>query len=284
MPSLIVWSAQTIKEPVVILLETVALYCCVRLRLTRGAVRYLILVSVCIILLLPFRFYASYITAIAVVLSLALPNPKKRKFALGSSIVVAAILGGTVGLSGLLAKQEATFGSFDVNNVQTFRRSVSKGTGSGVQSNYDLRTTSGFIAGTAFGAAHLLFAPFPWQLVRGSERMALTAPELLVWWAMIWIALIPGIRRAIRECFNDVVPILFFICALGLLYSAMFGNVGLAYRQRAQLIPWLASFAAFGLEERMLKRKRESLQPGVLVPIIGRRSLGTQSKAARSAL
>jgi len=282
-PSLIIWSAQTIKEPVVMLLETIALYCCVQVRLARVTVRHFLLVSVCIVLLLPFRFYAAYITGVAVVLSLALPNVKRRKLSLGSSLALAGILGGTIAVSGLLAKQEARFGSFGTKTVQTFRESVSKGTGSGVESHYNLGTGSGFISGTAIGAAHLLLAPFPWQLVRGSERMMLTTPELLAWWYMIWIALIPGIRRAIRECFNDVVPLLFFICTLGLLYSAMFGNVGLAYRQRAQLIPWLASFAAFGLEERMLKRKRESMQPGVLVPIIGCRSLGTQSRAAKSA-
>ncbi len=33
-----------------------------------------------------------------------------------------------------------------------------------------------------YGGAHLLLAPFPWQLGGASLRMILTLPELLFWW------------------------------------------------------------------------------------------------------
>src|SRR5215470_3679828 len=38
-PSLIIWSAQTVKEPIVIMLEAVALYACVHLKITGFSVR-----------------------------------------------------------------------------------------------------------------------------------------------------------------------------------------------------------------------------------------------------
>jgi len=44
----------------------------------------------------------------------------------------------------------------------------------------------------------------------------------------------------------------------------MFGNVGLAYRQRAQLVPWLLIFAMVGLEQRALRRlaaRRAAIEP-----------------------
>jgi hypothetical protein len=47
---------------------------------------------------------------------------------------------------------------------------------------------------------------------------------------------------------------LFFILGLGVLYSMMFGNVGLIFRQRAQLLPWLLIISAVGLEQRALKK------------------------------
>src|SRR5207302_1513906 len=56
-PSLIVWSAMTIKEPIVILLESVAIYTCLRMHAVGPAPRYLLLCIASFILLLPFRFY-----------------------------------------------------------------------------------------------------------------------------------------------------------------------------------------------------------------------------------
>ena len=36
--------------------------------------------------------------------------------------------------------------------------------------------------------------------------------------------------------------------------SMMFGNVGLIFRQRAQLLPWLLIIAVVGLEQRALQK------------------------------
>jgi hypothetical protein len=73
---------------------------------------------------------------------------------------------------------------------------------------------------------------------------------------------LPGLWHAIKNRFNEIQPVLFFICGLGMLYSLMFGNIGLIYRQRAQLIPWLLIFAMVGLEQHFLRRlaRRERLQ------------------------
>src|SRR5207244_844272 len=57
-PSLVVWSAQTLKEPWVIFLETVALYGCINLKTKGLATRHLVLCILAIVFLIPFRFYA----------------------------------------------------------------------------------------------------------------------------------------------------------------------------------------------------------------------------------
>ena len=97
--------------------------------------------------------------------------------------------------------------------------------------------------------------------------MVLTTPELVVWWWVFFVGVLPGIWHAIRNRFNEIQPLLFFLLGLGVLYSLMFGNIGLAYRQRAQLLPWLLIFAMVGLEQRNLRRiaKRQPMtiaQPG----------------------
>jgi 4-amino-4-deoxy-L-arabinose transferase-like glycosyltransferase len=256
-PSMIIWSAQTVKEPVVILLEIVALYCCLRLKVLGFSLRDILLCGLATVLVIPFRFYAAYVIAAAVALTLILPQFGKRKLRLGSVILLAGIIIPIVAMSGALARHEREFESFDLKFVQKFRTNVAVGNlgvGSGVETNYDLQTPTGLGLAVVVGAAHLMLAPFPWQLGGGSLRMALALPELLVWWWLFFVGVVPGFWYCIRKRFSEVQPILFFIVGLGLLYSLMFGNVGLVFRQRAQLLPWLFIFAAVGMERRWMKR------------------------------
>ncbi|PYP86058.1 MAG: hypothetical protein DMF61_14585 [Blastocatellia bacterium AA13] len=255
-PSMVIWSSQTVKEPVVILLETIALYCCVRLKVSGFSVRHLLFCALAIVLVIPFRFYAAYIAGGAVALALILPQFSKGKTSITSLLGVAALVVPMVVMSGVLVQHEAEFEKFDLKQIESFRGNIAKDTGSGVDNPYDMRTSSGFGLSVVVGGAHLLLAPFPWELGGGSLRMALTLPELLVWWWLFFAGVLPGMWFAIRKRFNDIQPMLFFLFGLGLLYSMMFGNIGLIYRQRAQLLPWLLIFAAVGVERRA-RRKSE---------------------------
>jgi hypothetical protein len=256
-PSMIIWSAQTVKEPVVIFIEMVALYGCLRLKKHGFSLRDILLCGIAMVVVIPFRFYAAYIIAAGVTLSLILPQFGKKKFTFVSALVLAAMVLPIVLMSGVLAKHEKQFEGFDLKYVEKFKKDVSvgnMGTGSGVEGNYDMETPGGFTIAIAIGAAHLLLAPFPWQLGGGSLRMVLTLPELITWWALFFIGVIPGFWYTVRHRFSEVLPVLIFLFGLGLLYSMMFGNVGLVFRQRAQLLPWLFIFAAVGLELRAIKR------------------------------
>ncbi len=269
-PSMIVWSAQTVKEPVVILLEVIALYACVHLKLSGFSVRYILLCVAAILLLLPFRFYAAYLAAAAAMLALIIPQLGKKGLSVPSGIAIAALIIPLAISSGILARNQADFEKFDINQVQKFRRDIAAGTGSGVQGGYDLRTTSGLVLGTSVGAAHLLLAPFPWQMGGGSLRMLGTLPEVVVWWWLVFMGLLPGLWYAIKTRFSELQPFLFFLIGLGLLYSMMFGNIGLIVRQRAQLLPLLLVFAMVGLEQqaikKLLKRRSQAGAPVIAQP------------------
>ena len=259
-PSLLVWSAQTVKEPVVILLETVALYACVHLKLSGFTVRYVLLCGLAIILLLPFRFYAAYLAAAAAMLALAMPALSKRKSSFVAGLAIAGLLIPLAISSGVLARNEAQFERFDANYIRTFKQGVAYKQGSGVTSNYDLQSPTGFLLGVTVGGAHLLLAPFPWQLGGASLRMLLTLPEMLIWWWLFFWGVVPGFWLAVRRRFAEIQPLLIFIFGLGLLYSLLFGNVGLIVRQRGQLLPWLLIFAMVGLEQAMLRRRQKQLE------------------------
>jgi 4-amino-4-deoxy-L-arabinose transferase-like glycosyltransferase len=265
-PSLIIWSAQTLKEPVIIFLEALALYACVNLKLSGFSVKYGLLCAAAIILLPPFRFYAAYLASAVAIMALVIPRigaqinarigKRESSFkATLAALVVAALVAPLVLSSGYLARDEAYLERFtQLKEIERFRTNVAIGYGSGVESGYDLGSPTGLGMAIMVGGAHLLLAPFPWQLGGGSLRMLLTAPELAIWWWLVFAGLIPGLWHVCRRRLADVQPMLFFILGLGLLYSMMFGNVGLIFRQRAQLLPFLLIIAIVGLEQRALKK------------------------------
>lgn len=268
-PSLMVWSAQTVKEPVVILLETIALYGCVQLKRSGFTLRYVVLCGAAIVLLLPFRFYAAYLAVAAATLALILPQIGKQKSSMVAGLAIAALIIPLAISSGVLARNEAQFERFDIGYIRSFQRGVSTGQGSGVVVGYDLSTPTGLLMNTAVGAAYLLLAPFPWELGGASLRMLLTLPEMLVWWWLFFRGVVPGLWLALRRRFGEIQPLLIFIAGLGLLYSLMFGNVGLVVRQRAQLLPWLLIFAMVGLEWRDQRRqlRRQQVAAELAIPI-----------------
>jgi len=259
LPSLIVWSAQTVKEPVVIFLETLALYGCVNLKRSGFSVRHVVLCAVTAILVIPFRFYVAYIVAGTIVFSLLLPQFTRRKMSLSSALLVVLLFGPLLTLSGVLIRHEARFDRFDAKFIASYRHGLTVGAGSGVDINYDLNSNQGLAMAILTGGAYLLLAPFPWEL-GGSLRKILTTPELFVWWWLVTVGLIPGLWYTVRKRFSDVQPLLFFVIGLGLLYSVTFGNVGLAYRQRAQLLPWLVIIAMVGLERRAVNRRMKEVR------------------------
>lgn len=266
-PSMITWSAMTIKEPVVIMLETIALYACTRLRQDGISPRHLILSVLTILLLVPFRFYAAYVVAAAMLISLLAPALFQPKSAV-ASLSLCALLVPIIAATGLYARHEANFKKFDLDRVQEIRSfsagNNQTGTGSGVGTE-DVRSSHGLVYGMTIGAAHLLLAPFPWQLGGGSLRLVLTFPELMYWWWLVAVGLRPGLVYCLRYRLADVRAILILLLGFGLLYSLTFGNVGLVFRQRSQLLPWLFIISAVGLEQRELRRRSQTT-PGELSP------------------
>lgn len=257
-PSMIIWSAMTVKEPVVIFMETVALYACIRLHKAGFSPRHVLLCAASILVLTTFRFYAVYIVAAAVVFSLLLRGTVSLRSGIAAVILTAGLVPVIAG-SGIFARNEATLELYDLKGIAIYKQAIStggaaNGAGSGVASDYDLRTPNGFSLALGVGAMHLLLAPFPWELGGASARMALTIPELVVWWWLFFVGVVPGTRYLLRTRLRDIAVVLLFMLGFGLLYSMMFGNVGLIFRQRAQLIPWLLIFAMVGLEQRALRR------------------------------
>src|SRR5206468_9409648 len=102
-------------------------------------------------------------------------------------------------------------------------------------------------------------APFPWQV--SNLRQTITLPEMIIWWAAFPM-LIMGLWFSARYRLRQISPILMFTVMLSLAYSVFQGNVGTAYRQRAQLLVFYFLFVAVGyvlMQEKREERKRQEL-------------------------
>ena len=165
-PSLIMWSAQTLKEPVVILLECLVIYGCASMRQRGKAIPSILLIASAIVLLIPFRFYAAYIASAAVILSFLFgsmsttrdTSTKSLYFVLTSiTFLVLAFF--------LLSREKETelMSGFDLAGLEKYRNNMaadtSMGSGSNVKIDSDLQSPGGFSASLLIGAAYLLFTP-----------------------------------------------------------------------------------------------------------------------------
>ncbi|MGH7821713.1 MAG: hypothetical protein ACREQ9_18275, partial [Candidatus Binatia bacterium] len=255
-PSLIVWQAQTIKEPVVLFLEALALYACVRLKDTLSP-RHVIVAALALLALLPFRFYAAYVLGGAMLLGLMLPFARKRATSRIAGLALLACVLPVLIVSGLSAHHQATLENYSLERIESIRKYDLKTSGSSVDINYDVSTPTGKVMTVLAGFGYFVLAPFPWQIASGSARMVFTLPEILAWWWMVFAGLYAGLKYAIGRRLADTRVILLFIGGMVLIQSLTFYNVGLAYRQRSQIIPWVVMLALVGFE-RKLRAKETS--------------------------
>jgi len=141
--------------------------------------------------------------------------------------------------------------------VQTARSDQAQTT-SGFSQDVDVSTTFGAMSAIPVGLIYLLFAPFPWQLA--NLRQSITLPEMLVWWGSFPL-LVMGVWFTVKYRLRQALPILIFTSMLTLAYSIFQGNVGTAYRQRAQILVFYFIFVAVGAV--LVKEARESRRENV---------------------
>lgn len=241
-PSMILWSSIALKDALMSLLIVLCLHSCVRLKERFG------FWPVVGLLLTPLamqtvRFYMFYFITFAVLTSLLID----RGLGLVTGIYKQLLIGGAavallavVGLTGGIV-QGTEFLNFE--KASTFRHGMAATANSGFDHHADVSTPLKALLYLPIGMASLLFSPFPWQFT--TLRSLFAAPETFVWWLML-PSLVRGIAFAVRKRFAQTSPLLIFSLVLTCGYSLVQGNVGAAFRQRAQIFTLLFIFAALG--------------------------------------
>ena len=219
----------------------------------RLSTKYFALLLLALYGLFTLRFYIFYMTAAAVLGAFFIGMRVQTTRNMARQFAVVAAMGLALTYLGVLrgaGAQIETYGDLDA--VQRSRSDLAQ-SNSGFSQDIDVSSTSGALSAIPVGLIYLLFAPFPWQLA--NLRQSITLPEMLVWWASFPMLVLGG-WFTIRYRLRQALPILIFTSMLTLAYSIFQGNVGTAYRQRAQILVFYFIFVAVGIV--LIKERREN--------------------------
>lgn len=256
-PSLVLWSSQGLKDgPIVFFLAL-----CILATLKLGEKfnsRYVVILLCSLFALLSLRFYVFYMISVAIGGAFIIGMQKLTPTTVVRQFIIMVTLGLALTYMGITRYANVQLESYgNLERIQRSRLNASSAQ-SGFGKDVDVSTAQGALSTIPSGLLYLLFAPFPWQLI--SLRQSITLPEMIIWWASFPV-LILGLWFSIKYRLRQISPILIFTVMLSLAYSVFQGNVGTAYRQRAQLLVFYFIFVAVGyvllLEKREEKKRRE---------------------------
>ena len=260
MPSMILWGSTAIKDVPVTFAIVVSLSSCVALR--KGLTLWnLTGVIVPLVAIQAMRFYIMYFVIFAILVALVIDRGARAFTGAYRQIVLVVAFAGLFLLLGLADRAEDDASRYlSLEYVSQYRRGMAMTAQSGFDLDVDISEPGSALAFLPVGLAHLLLAPFPWQMV--SLRPLIAAPETIFWWTMV-PATIRGIVFAFRKRFEETAALMVFSVSLACAYSLVHGNVGSAFRQRAQILVFLFIFSAVGAY--VSKARAAGIDPDKLV-------------------
>lgn len=259
-PSLVLWSAQGLKDGPIVFCLAVAILATLRLG-EKLTLKYILVLVVALLSLIALRFYVFYMISVAIAGAFIIGMQRVTATSFIRQFSAIILLGLALTYIGVTRSATANFERYgNLKQLQVSRKDQARSAESGFGQDADVSNTSGALSTIPMGVIYLLFAPFPWQIT--SLRQSITLPEMVIWWASFPM-LILGLWFAIKYRLRMISPILIFTVMLTLAYSVFQGNVGTAYRQRAQLLVFYFIFVAVGfvlMKEKREERKRRELE------------------------
>ncbi len=253
-PAFVIWSSQLLKDGLIIFLLVLIMTMVLQLQQRLSFSSILILLCA-LFAILALRFYIFYMVAIAVAGSFIVGVGESVKSIVRGFAALILIGSGLIyfGVLRTASDEMEKFGSLE--RVQISRQDLARSAESGYGEDLDVSTVGGAIGVLPLGFVYLIFAPFPWEVT--NFRQAITLPEMLIWWSAMPL-LVAGLLYTIKNRLRNSIAILVFTLILTVAYSLFQGNVGTAYRQRAQIQVFLFMFIAVGWtlwQERKENRK-----------------------------
>ena len=252
-PSLVLWSAQGLKDAPIVFFLVLAILASLRLS-EKLSVKHVAILIAALFSILSLRFYVFYMIVVAIAGGFLIGLQKITATNFARQFIVILLMGVSLTYLGVTRYANAQLSRFGTLEAVNRSRTDLARAGSGFGREVDVSTTEGAISTIPIGLIYLLFAPFPWQLA--SLRQSITLPEMIIWW-LSFPLMVLGVWYSIKYRLRQISPILLFTTMLSIAYSVFQGNVGTAYRQRAQLLVFYFIFVAVGFV--LLKEKKENL-------------------------
>jgi hypothetical protein len=260
-PAMIMWSAQVLKDGLIIFLLVLSITLVLTLQKKFNYFHVIVLV-LALFGILALRFYIFYMVVLAIIGSFIAGSNLSIESLIRRSLAVVGVGVALTLIGGLQTAQKDYDDYMTLERVNISRKDLASA-GSGFAEEVDVSTPAGAIAAIPVGFIYLLLAPFPWQI--SSVRSALTLPEVVLWWSLIPF-LVAGLWYTVKYRFRSSIAVLLFTFMLTIAYSIFQGNVGTAYRQRTQIQVFLFIFIAVGwtirkeVEENRKEQRRIKVQ------------------------
>ena len=241
-PSLILWSVLNIREAPTIFLLVSATCSFARFQ-QHASVRYILGGVLSLLCLLVFRQYLMVMVGLAAGAGVVMGKSRSPLASLAGGAVLLmglSYLLQSAGLGGTLAEEPT------LDRIQYLRQDLAYGAGSAFGIGADVSTVGGAVGFLPTGLVYFLLAPFPWSVTTVLQRV--TLPESLVWY-VLFLCVLRGSWLALRY---DPRAYTVLVGVLGIVtfsYALVEGNVGTAYRHRAQVLPLFFVLAAVGLRD-----------------------------------
>jgi hypothetical protein len=241
-PSLMLWSVLNIREAPTILTMVLVVYFFVLLQ-KRANVESAAALVIFLAILTLFREYLTGLVVMGGAAGILMGRSRSpvRSLIVGSVMLVALTFafqsfGGGSSLAGEPTLERAQF----------LREAFTTGAGSAYGQGADVSTTGGAIVFLPLGLAYFMLAPFPWEIT--SILQAVTLPETLIWYALVPLGLWGAVLAVRHDARSFTVPVAVLI-VVTFAYALVEGNVGTAYRHRAQVLPVVFVFIALGVRD-----------------------------------
>jgi 4-amino-4-deoxy-L-arabinose transferase-like glycosyltransferase len=245
-PSLVLWSALNLRDPIV-LLATVGTFLAMAHLRTRPSGRSFFAVLLGIGAMILFRDYIAVMVVFGIVGSTVITRAR----GLPANVFVGLLLFGLA----VLTYQQFGLGSRWVESAsfeQIAIQRVNLATGgSAFRPEANVSTPLQGLQFLPVGLAFFLFSPFPWQI--GTALSAMTLPEQVIWYALLPAVLMGG-RYLLKHRYEVFGPTFVFLIITTGVYALVEGNAGTAYRHRAQVLVFFLVMAAVGLALRKARR------------------------------
>lgn len=241
-PTLIVLSAQLLKDPIILFCLPLAILGTLKLQ-EKFDVRYLAVMLVGLIGTLFIRQYIFVMLTMAILCSFFLgPNLSvkqllQRILLIGGMGIVLTYLGYTARILTQIQSYQS------LEQVQKTRENFGQFAQSSYGEGTDVSTFSGLTEALPVNFSYMMFAPFPWEVI--NFRQSLVMPEILLWWLAFALGII-GLWYILRTHLRKAMVILVFTLILTLAYSIIQANVGQAHRQRTQIQIFFFIFTGVG--------------------------------------